>query len=109
MRSPPPGLQSRISRLDKPGLPELGNENPGSRKTHWLVCKQNQIEDEQQSLMFCNGYNVLRQELFQNCISLKDVALVNPKYINLMYVRSLQCLFKKSKKITENAGACIIS
>lgn len=50
---------------DNPGIPELGNANPGSRKTHWLVCKQNQIEDEQKFLMFCNGCNVLRQEYFK--------------------------------------------
>ena len=41
-----------------------------------LVCKQNQVEEEQYFLMFCNGYNVLRQELI-NFISSKDVAFVN--------------------------------
>ena len=32
-----------------------------------LVCKQNQIKDEQHFLMFCDEYNELRQDLF-NCI-----------------------------------------
>ena len=41
-----------------------------------LVCKQNQVEDEQHFLMFCNGYNVLRQELINSILS-KDVAFVN--------------------------------
>jgi len=41
-----------------------------------LVCKQNQNEDEQHFLMFCNGYNVLRQELI-NFILSKGVAFVN--------------------------------
>ena len=41
-----------------------------------LVCKQNQVEDEQHFLMFCNGYNVLRQE-FINFILSEDVAFVN--------------------------------
>ena len=41
-----------------------------------LVCKQNQVEDEQHFLMFCNGHNVLRQELI-NVILSKDVAFVN--------------------------------
>ena len=40
-----------------------------------LVCKQNQVEDEQHFLMFCNGYNVLRQEFI--FVSSKDVAFVN--------------------------------
>ena len=41
-----------------------------------LVCKQNQNEDDQHFLMFCNGYNVLRQELI-SFISNEDVAIVN--------------------------------
>ena len=41
-----------------------------------LVCKQNQNEDEQHFFMFCNGYNVLRQE-FINFILSEDVAFVN--------------------------------
>ena len=41
-----------------------------------LVCKQDQVEDEQHFLMFCNGYNVLRQELI-NFILSEDVAFVN--------------------------------
>ena len=41
-----------------------------------MVCKQNQVEDEQHFLMFCNGHNVLRQELI-NVILSKDVAFVN--------------------------------
>ena len=41
-----------------------------------LVCKQDQVEDEQHFLIFCNGYNVLRQELI-NFILSKDVAFVN--------------------------------
>ena len=41
-----------------------------------LVCKQNQVEVEQHFLMFCNGYNVLQQELI-NFILSKDVAFVN--------------------------------
>ena len=41
-----------------------------------LVCKQSQVEDEQHFLMFCNGYNVLRQELINSILS-KDVAFVN--------------------------------
>ena len=41
-----------------------------------LVCKQDQVEDEQHFLMFCNGYNVLRLELI-NFISSKNVAFVN--------------------------------
>ena len=41
-----------------------------------LVCKQDQVEGEQHFLMFCSGYNVLRQELI-NFNSSKDVAFVN--------------------------------
>ena len=41
-----------------------------------LVCKQDQVEDEQHFLMFCNGYNVLRQELI-NFILSEDVVFVN--------------------------------
>ena len=41
-----------------------------------LVCKQNQVEDEQHFLMFCKGCNVLRPELI-NFISNEDVAFVN--------------------------------
>ena len=41
-----------------------------------MVCKQNQVEDEQHFLMFCSGHNVLRQELI-NVILSKDVAFVN--------------------------------
>ena len=41
-----------------------------------LVCEQNQVEDEQHFLMFCNGCNVLRRKLI-NFISNEDVAFVN--------------------------------
>ena len=68
-------LGSHILRIQTGKYENCGVAIPVGERT-CLVCKQNPIEDEQHFLMFCDGYNLLRQELF-TCISLKGVSFVN--------------------------------
>ncbi|CAH3127964.1 unnamed protein product [Porites lobata] len=53
-----------------------------------LVCKQNQVEDEQHFLMFCNGYNVLRHELINGYVK-KKMASAEGLHLTLV----INCFF----------------
>ena len=88
----------------------LGAAIPVGERT-CLVCKQNQIKDEQHFLMFCNRYDSLPQELF-TCILLKGVSFVNLnahdkiKYLltgdnNTCKIKgkSINLMFKKRKEL----------